>query len=404
MRKKKLLIILLFSILFLCFVTLVCCGAVFYLLERDDNRRNSLIDPLELPIATDDDVDEPETIEGVLYTMTNCKLYEITPEEVAEIEFVNNTNVDCFDKKVFHGEYAMVRPHYTSLIMEGVDEDSLYLLDVKKKIVTEVEYDFQSAHAAVFNPLNKKLYSYLEGEGVYEGTLDDPLEELIFESDTVIYGRGGMFTDDFGLRLSPGFDKLMIVDTFTSEEKDGSYYNSLKVIDLGGEILYETTGSFGKWIDEDRIAFIEFYPDTDYENELVVANVLTDNRLYLDVGPYAFHIDIAGGHILIDYFVDDEYFEVEDLRTSIFAVEEYNKEYDLKGARAYHYVLDDDQIVGKEVFDCVGNWDEGGYEYPCPMDGVFGFYEERIVLEDIETNEREDILTFDMPELPMWIE
>ncbi|KKQ35435.1 MAG: hypothetical protein US52_C0025G0008 [candidate division WS6 bacterium GW2011_GWA2_37_6] len=350
-----------------------------------------------------DDVVEAEVQQ--LYAVANCKLYRLSEVSAVEVAFANSTSVDCFDKKVFRGNYASVSPDYDSLILlTEAEKNDEYILDVENAVVHQVEFDHDNALSVAVNPVNGTLYSYLSDDGLYSGTYANPLQDELRNFDSEIFGRGGIFSEDFRMRVSPDGTLILIEDTFTSENADGSEFTSLKVIDTSGDLVYETRGSFAQFVDNSRIVF----SSTDSmggggSGDVTVVNLDTSAETVLDISSRAYSIDFIDGHVLVDYFDSEEDIAVGDMRTVILNDEDFSVEETLSNPMAYNMMLSENILVGKTSTNCAGEWDSGAAR-ACAMEGAFDFYEEDVSSLNIDTDANTVLIEFDTVTQPRWID
>lgn len=398
MSKNKFIIIFI-VLVFMCLCVSLVGGAAYYLSQKTNTEE-----------ATKDDTKTAEIIEEIekvlppVYTIANCKLYSIDPvtNTTTEIPFTNPTKVDCFDKKVFRGKFAMINPDYSIVDYEKVSESSEYLLDVGNAKVTEIEYDTLDRNPATnYNPNNKKLYTYVHETGVYEGTLSNPLQKMIFPFKSTIFGRGGMYLDDVNLRFSPDMNKIMFIETYSSEMKDGSDYYPIHIFDLTGSMYYEGTGTFAEWIDNNRIVYL----DTDYtsptKGKILVEEIGTGVTEVLGTitGGYSIDVDQDLELIAIGFSAIDGNFDSANMRTSVFSTVDLSKPYQTSGKLAFPFILSATSFVAKNSVDCTGDFTDEG-PLACPMDGIFSFYETDVAVHKTDTSKTTKIFKFDKPALP----
>ncbi len=393
---KKIAVLIVGAACLICLLSVI--GVYMFTKKNDIEEADSVVSENESSVSTNPS----------MYLMANCKLYEIAGDKngLKEISFKNNTRINCFNKKILKNEYEFVRPVYDDVISDDISLSSRYLLDTKKKEINEVKYNTDNPSAAVYNSVNGKLYTYIVTDGIYEGIPTNPLSRKIMDYPTIIYGRGSAYTDDFSLSLSPGKDKLMLVDTFSSEvEGSSSNYKQILIINLRGDVNYSIKGSFARWIDQAHVVYLNISDESLYKEKVVVEEIGTELKTVLPVEGRVYHMDVnpEAGLLLVAYFDGTEGFEVEQLKTAVFDLDGYRLLDTLEGTFAYAYALDKNNLIAKTTRNCVRFIDEVA-EFGCPLDGELGFYETEIVLYDLRTSEKKQLLTYNKPDLAIWID
>lgn len=399
MKKKKVLILL--SLLFLCFLVLLISTLLLILFREDISEFLDAEDSTE--VQTEEEVNEEEVdqIEAStpVYFIANCALYTVEDNQEVELEFVNNTDVDCFEKTTFRGNYALLNPHHDTYSDNPKNYYRKFLLDTKALEINEIEYDEEKSFTSAYNEKNDKLYTYVSRQGLFEGSITNPTSQQIFSIDPVIYGRGGAIYDDFAIRISPDGDKLMIIDTIPSESADGDVFYTLKVVDLEGEILYSDYATFGKWINNSNIVYKRILIGPDRSNDTVVYNLDNDTENTLDVPARVYDIDAIEGIISVGYF-EGEGGSIENLRTKVFNTDDYALVYEIDQKLGSLAFIDSNKALVKTVLDCTGYSDTSDEAYPCPMDGPVSYYEDSIGLYDLENETLKQLVEYDEASFP----
>ncbi len=385
---------LLAFLIFLLSIGIIAVVAYMYLTKDDDKKA--------------EDTKQEEVVEVTpsnLFMIANCKFFEIDSQTgiSTEINLTNNTEVECFEKKIFRNDYQIIMPSNADRIKDTIDPASLFLANFENNTIEEIEYDLDQAPIAVYSSENNKIYTYVDEEGIYEGTIADPLNKLIMARETHIVGRGGVYLDDYALRLSPNQSKLLFVDTISQSKTVTEPYKSIQVLDLEGNVEFSTSGTFAKWIDDSQIIYLDTSTSSPTFGKVVALDLSNQETTILPLVSNIYHIDVNTDlkSVSIGYFAQGDDFEADNLMINVYDAKNWMLRDQLAKNYAYSYILNNSSYVTKGVRDCEGELEA---VFACPMDGDTGIYEMEVVLYNFTTSTENEILTFDDPEMPVWMD
>jgi hypothetical protein len=397
MSKKGLTFLIAGFIAFLV-LTLVSAGILAaVLISKNDKEKTT--DTNETAETTNDtnNTDTTEVTSKDLFAVVNCKLYKLSASKVSSVALTNKTKVTCFRNKIIDTNFTLLIPTDASQIKPGVNENSLYMINLTTKSIVEIKYAKSDSHTAVYDSVSQKLYSYLIGDGVYSGTFSKPLTQKIYTSDTEVLGRGSVFGDDFGLRLSPDATKIAVIDTSSSINKDGSTYKSLKIINTTGTLIFSDDGTHAKWLTNSKLIYLNAAIPSSASGQTVIRDFSKNVTETVNGFENAYHYDVLGNYMLIDYFANTGKYNTAGLKTAVLKISD-NTVVSTMTKKSENYLLDTTTVVGHSVFDCSGDSDSGA-KYPCPMDWVYGFYQKNLNAHDITVNKDTTLIAYTTPEL-----